>query len=522
MSRAAVNVDVARLSDLPADALRLLWSRHVRSVPPRVSPGLLALALGHHLQTRRWGGLDAAAMRQLLRSAETGVPLRPSAAPGTRLVRAWQGKTHVVTIDEQGRILWNDRIWRSLSEVAPHHHWHTLVWPCLLRAAAKVGRWPRCCGLFMKRVRCAIYTRKSSEEGLEQDFNSLDAQYEACAAYILSQASEGWHQNAERYDDGGHSGGTLERPALKRLLNDVEIGLIDIIIVYKLDRLTRSLLDFAQLVARLDKAGVSFVSITQSFNTTTSMGRLTLNMLLSFAQFEREVTAERIRDKIAASKAKGMWMGGTPPLGYAPDGRSLSIVPDHATLIRHIYARYLDIGNVRLLAYELARDGICLPIRTTSSGRNFGGGAFTRGQLYRILSNPIYTGQISHGTKRYAGLHEAIIDQATWDRVQAKLADSVRGQRQQSSVKHSNPLAGLLFDQNGEPLVATHAVKQGRRYRYYVSRSLQHGGNAKANDGMRIPARDIETLVRIIWRTCSLIRSRCLAKRACNYRRQNN
>jgi site-specific DNA recombinase len=348
----------------------------------------------------------------------------------------------------------------------------------------------------MKRVRCAIYTRKSSEEGLEQDFNSLDAQYEACSAYILSQASEGWHQNAERYDDGGHSGGTLERPALKRLLNDVETGVIDIIIVYKLDRLTRSLLDFAQLVARLDKAGVSFVSITQSFNTTTSMGRLTLNMLLSFAQFEREVTAERIRDKIAASKAKGMWMGGTPPLGYAPDGRSLSIVPDHAKLIRHIYARYLDIGNVRLLANELMHEGIGLPIRTTKSGRSFGGGAFTRGQLYRILSNPIYVGQISHGAKRYAGLHDAIIDQATWDRVQAKLAESVRGQRQQSSAKHPSPLAGLLFDQSGEPLVATHAIKQGRRYRYYVSRSLQHGGDAKANDGMRIPARDIEALVR--------------------------
>jgi site-specific DNA recombinase len=348
----------------------------------------------------------------------------------------------------------------------------------------------------MKRVRCAIYTRKSSEEGLEQDFNSLDAQYEACSAYILSQASEGWHQNAERYDDGGHSGGTLERPALKRLLNDVETGLIDIIIVYKLDRLTRSLLDFAQLVARLDKAGVSFVSITQSFNTTTSMGWLTLNMLLSFAQFEREVTAERIRDKIAASKAKGMWMGGTSPLGYAPDGRSLSIVPDHAKLIRHIYGRYLDIGNVRLLADELAREGIGLPIRTTSSGRSFGGGVFTRGQLYRILSNPIYIGQISHGAKSYTGLHEAIFDEATWNKVQAKLADSVRGQRQQSSAKHPSPLAGLLFDQSGEPLVATHAVKRGRRYRYYVSRSLQHGGDAKANDGMRILARDIEALVR--------------------------
>jgi site-specific DNA recombinase len=191
-----------------------------------------------------------------------------------------------------------------------------------------------------------------------------------------------------------------------------------------------------------------------------------------------------------------MWMGGTPPLGYAPDGRSLSIATGHAKLIRHIYGRYLDIGNVRLLADELAREGTGLPIRTTSSGRSFGGGAFTRGQLYRILSNPIYIGQISHGAKNYTGLHEAIIDQATWDTVQAKLADSVRGQRQQSNAKCPSPLARLLFDQSGEPLVATHAVKQGRRYRYYVSRSLQHGGNAKANDGIRIPARDIEALVR--------------------------
>jgi site-specific DNA recombinase len=207
------------------------------------------------------------------------------------------------------------------------------------------------------------------------------------------------------------------------------------------------------------------------------------------------VTAERIRDKIAASKAKGMWMGGTPPLGYAPDGRSLSIVPDHAKLIRHIYARYLEIGNVRLLADELAREGTCLPTRTTSSGRSFGGGAFTRGQLYRILSNTIYIGEISHGTKCYAGLHNAIIDQSTWEAVQTLLAQHVQGQRQQSNAKQPSPLAGLIYDHEGQALVATHAVKQGRRYRYYVSRALQHGGGAKAKGGMRIPARDIEALV---------------------------
>ncbi|MCK9553106.1 recombinase family protein, partial [Aquamicrobium sp.] len=219
----------------------------------------------------------------------------------------------------------------------------------------------------MKKVRCAIYTRKSSEEGLEQDFNSLHAQREACAAYILSQTSEGWTMLPDEYDDGGLSGGTLERPALRRLMQDIEGGRIDIVVVYKVDRLSRSLLDFAKLVEAFDKTNVSFVSVTQSFNTTNSMGRLTLNMLLSFAQFEREVTAERIRDKIAASKARGMWMGGNPPLGYQPDGRTLAIVEEHAGLVRHIFARYLDLGNVRLVTGALASEGIIAPERTATT-----------------------------------------------------------------------------------------------------------------------------------------------------------
>lgn len=257
----------------------------------------------------------------------------------------------------------------------------------------------------MKTVRCAIYTRKSSEEGLEQAFNSLDAQREACAAYVLSQASEGWSALPDIYDDGGLSGGSLERPALQRLLAEVAAGNIDIIVVYKVDRLTRSLLDFAKLVEAFDKAGTSFVSVTQSFNTTTSMGRLTLNMLLSFAQFEREVTAERIRDKIAASKAKGMWMGGPPPLGYKPDGRSLTVVEDDAEVVRDIYRRYLSLGNVRLIADKLARDGVTVPIRTTAAGRSFGGGKFPRGHLYAILKNPIYIGDIPHQGKVHKGQH---------------------------------------------------------------------------------------------------------------------
>jgi site-specific DNA recombinase len=247
-----------------------------------------------------------------------------------------------------------------------------------------------------KTVRCAIYTRKSSEEGLEQDFNSLHAQREACAAYVASQASEGWQLLPGEYDDGGISGGTLERPALQRLLTDIAAGRIDIVVVYKVDRLTRSLLDFAKLVEKFDKAGTSFVSITQSFNTTTSMGRLTLNMLLSFAQFEREVTAERIRDKLAASKAKGMWMGGMPPLGYKADGRTLAIVEPHAAVVRDIYSRYLELGNVRLVDAQLRAEGVVVPKRKAGTGRAFGGAPFSRGQLYAILKNPIYVGDIPH------------------------------------------------------------------------------------------------------------------------------
>jgi site-specific DNA recombinase len=344
----------------------------------------------------------------------------------------------------------------------------------------------------MKTVRCAIYTRKSSEEGLEQEFNSLDAQREACGAYILSQASEGWSALPDIYDDGGLSGGSLERPALQRLLADVAAGRIDIIVVYKVDRLTRSLLDFAKLVEAFDKAGTSFVSVTQSFNTTTSMGRLTLNMLLSFAQFEREVTAERIRDKIAASKAKGMWMGGTPPLGYKPDGRSLAIVDEHAAIIRDIYQRYLQIGNVRLVADDIAREGILSPLRMTASDRAFGGRGFTRGQLYAILKNPIYVGDIAHRGQLHPGQHEPIIDRETWTLVQERLADHLQGERRAKRAISPSLLAGLIVDEAGEPLVATHACKGRVRYRYYVSRALQHSTTSNGAPGIRLPAREIE------------------------------
>ena len=346
------------------------------------------------------------------------------------------------------------------------------------------------------KIRCAIYTRKSNDEGLEQDFNSLDAQREACSAFIRSQASHGWIELAERYDDGGFSGGTLERPALKRLLADVAARHIDIVLVYKVDRLSRSLFDFAKLVEAFEKADASFGSITQALNTTSSMGRLTLNMLLSFAQFEREITAERIRDKLAASKAKGMWMGGVSPLGYRPDGRSLTIIEEHAALVRHIFARYLVLGSVRQLEAELKANGITAPARTTLSGKNMGGVPFTRGMLYLMLRRVVYTGRIAHRDKIYPGNHPAIVDDETFERVQAMLTDHRQGQPR-TRKKRLSLLAGKLVDQAGQPLIATHATKTGAngktvRYRYYVSEKLHH---KRSERGMRIPALDLEALV---------------------------
>lgn len=346
----------------------------------------------------------------------------------------------------------------------------------------------------MSRVRCAIYCRKSSEEGLQQDFNSLHAQREACAAFILSQASEGWSALAETYDDGGLSGGSLNRPALQRLLADIAAGLVDIVVVYKVDRLTRSLLDFAKLVEAFDRADVSFVSVTQSFNTTTSMGRLTLNMLLSFAQFEREVTAERIRDKIAASKARGMWMGGTPPLGYEPNGRSLAIIKDHAALVRQIYERYRALGNVREVADEMTGKGILTPVRTTGTGKTFGGCPFSRGQLYAILRNPIYVGDIAHRGKIHSGNQPPIIEREMWDAVQAELSARIRGIRTAREASAAM-LSGRLFDERKVPLIAVHARKGQRRYRYYVSRDRHHHSGEGDTPAIRIPAPEIEQAV---------------------------
>ena len=344
--------------------------------------------------------------------------------------------------------------------------------------------------------RCAIYTRKSSEEGLDQAFNSLDAQREACEAYIRSQRHEGWVLLPPLYDDGGISGGTLERPALQQLLADIASRKVDLVVVYKVDRLTRSLSDFAKIVDVFDANGASFVSVTQQFNTSTSMGRLTLNMLLSFAQFEREVTGERIRDKIAASKRKGMWMGGNVPLGYDVQDRKLVINEAEAATVRHIFTTYLNLGSVRLLKEKLTGEGVTSKARAhRASSKNRGGCAFSRGALYLTLQNRLYRGEVHHQGKFYPGEHEPIIRAVLWDAVQRQLAEHRNERVVDTRSAHQSLLAGLVYDHQGERLIPTHAGKSNRRYRYYVSKSLQIDAGSSSGDGLRIPATDLEQIV---------------------------
>jgi site-specific DNA recombinase len=343
-------------------------------------------------------------------------------------------------------------------------------------------------------LRCAVYTRVSTEHGLEQEFNSLDNQREASEAYVKSQAHEGWKLVRNHYDDGGYSGGSMERPALKKLVDDVRSRRIDVVVVYKVDRLTRSLADFAKLVELFDAHQVSFVSVTQAFNTTTSMGRLTLNVLLSFAQFEREVTGERIRDKIGASKKKGIWMGGVVPLGYRVENRALQVVEDHAAFVRDLFRRYLEIGSVARLKAVLDQENVRLPARTDGNGKTSGGGLVSRGHLYQILSNPIYLGRLTHKGQIHDGLHHPIIDQETWDRVQQRLAE--HAQRAAGSRQNTDALlAGKLFDDRGNRMSPSHAAKGGRRWRYYVSQAILQGRKQEAGSVARVPALEIERRV---------------------------
>ncbi|MCU9846722.1 recombinase family protein [Defluviimonas sp. WL0024] len=365
-------------------------------------------------------------------------------------------------------------------------------------------------------IRCAVYTRKSSDEGLDQAFNSLDAQHEACAAYVASQKHEGWKLLPARFDDGGISGGTLDRPALQRLLAEIDAGRVNMVVVYKIDRLTRSLADFARLLERLEARNCSFVSVTQAFNTSTSMGRLTLNVLLSFAQFEREVTAERIRDKIAASKKKGLWMGGLAPLGYDrhpdPLRRELVVKADEAVLVRRIFGFRrdgLDLGEIEA---RCAAEGICSKRHHFASGAERGGGRLTRGQIHYILTNPVYRGLIRHKDACYAGTHPAIIDDEFWRVVQDELQKAARkprgtaglsprpvqakieSDRNRPASEHVAPLKGKIRDDTGDLLTPTHTQRHDRRYRYYISNRLLSGGADRT--AWRIPSRSIESAVR--------------------------
>lgn len=343
-----------------------------------------------------------------------------------------------------------------------------------------------------ERKRCAIYTRKSTEEGLEQNFNSLDAQREACGAYILSQAGEGWEAIAEHYDDGGWSGGNMDRPALSQLLDDVEAGKIDVIVVYKVDRLTRSLADFAKIVEKLDARGASFVSVTQAFNTTSSMGRLTLNVLLSFAQFEREVTGERIRDKIAASKKKGMWMGGAVPHGYRVELRKLQIEPAEADAVRHIFGRYLELKSIPMLVDDLARSGYRTRRRVLASGRVIGNVCFGRGALGLMLKNPVYVGKVRHKDLIHDGEHEAIISRATYDAVQETLKYNNHEKVVGTRTSRPSLLTGMLIDPDERSMSPSRGKKGAKTYCYYVTRTKPGEDRERL---WRFPTSEIDPIV---------------------------
>ena len=345
-----------------------------------------------------------------------------------------------------------------------------------------------------RSVRCAIYTRVSTESGLDQDFNSLDAQYDAAQAYIRSQAHAGWTLVRTRYDDGGFSGGSTDRPALQQLLDDIRAHRINVIVVYKVDRLTRSLADFAKLVELFDAHGVSFVSVTQQFNTTTSMGRLTLNVLLSFAQFEREVTSERIRDKIGASKRKGLWVGGVVPLGYQAKDRKIAVVADEAKTVRHIFRRYLDLGSLNLLLTDLRRTGVKTKLRPLSNGRTIGGIPFTRGSLAAFLRNRFYIGEVRYKGEVFPGEQLPLLDRALFEAVQTQL-DQQRTNHAKARQKSQSLLTGRIFDASGNRMTPSHAVKNGVRYRYYISSVLIQGQADKAATLNRVPADEIEALI---------------------------
>ena len=464
----AIEDEINRLRSLGLEDLRREWRHLCGNDAPRVSRDLLILGLGYRLQEIEYGGLGKATRRKLqtiakaLRTTGRVCPMPSfSLKPGARLIREWHGRTHIVTVTEDGFELPARAMRRSARSPrrSPVPTGRVRVssgslprgrMPLLMAGAmAEAERMPR---RFGKRIRCAIYTRKSTDEGVDQAFSSLDAQREACAAFVLSQKHEGWAVVPDLYDDGGYSGGTMERPALERLIADIEAGKVDVVVVYKVDRLTRALYDFAKLVEVFDRRGVSFVSITQQFNTTSSMGRLTLNVLLSFAQFEREVIGERVRDKIAASKKKGMWMGGMPPLGYDVKDRMLVVNDDEAQIVVDIYRRCLALKSVRDLQVTLAATGIRSKRRVRSDGTVYGGRPLARGALYLMLQNRIYRGEITHKGTSYPGEHPTIVEQDLWDQVQIVLVQNRVERATGTRAKQPSLLGGLVFDATGQRL----------------------------------------------------------------------
>ena len=488
------------LAEMSRRQLTDLWRDVYRTAPPAgIRREILIAFLAYRIQENVYGGLKADVRAELLRVTrciEENKPLRKRAAirqlrPGTKIIRKWKGENHEIFVTEEGYEYGGD-CYRSLSHIARQITGTRWSGPAFFGLNKPVegqnNPMPK------QLVRCAVYTRKSSEEGLDQSFNSIDAQQEASRAFIRSQKHEGWSALPDRYDDGGFSGGSMDRPSLKRLLDDIQAGKIDVVVVYKVDRLTRSLADFAKMIEIFDSHSVSFVSVTQQFNTTSSMGRLTLNVLLSFAQFEREITGERIRDKIAASKKKGMWMGGNVPLGYDCIDRRLVVNEQEAETVRKIFRQYLESGSVGKLKEVLDQEGIVSKGRKNSDGAASGNRPFSRGALHHLLRNKIYIGETVHKGSCYPGQHEPIITGKMWQGVAERLEQNDQAHRSRGSSSTPSLLSGKLFDVNGVRFTPTHAVKNGKRYRYYTSQAVISGAGEKPPI-VRVPAHPVEQLV---------------------------
>src|SRR5262245_55182550 len=499
--RKAIDVEIARLRELDVGALRARWQTVFgRRPPPHLPRHLLFRILAYRLQADHLGDLDPESQRLLDRSESPERARTTSHRPTYCRCEAWhRAWTRVERPDAAGdgarERLCLER--QDLSEPVQDcacDHGHPLERTQILWPAGQAVERRSLPMKPVKPVRCAIYTRVSTDHGLEQDFNSLDAQYDASQAYIRSQAHAGWILLKAKYDDGGLSGGNTDRLALQRLLNDVRAGKIDIIVVYKVDRLTRSLADFAKLVELFDQRNVSFVSVTQQFNTTTSMGRLTLNVLLSFAQFEREVTSERIRDKIAASKRKGLWVGGMAPLGYDTRDRKIAVNETEAERVRAIFRSYLRLGSLNLLMADLREQGVVTKVRILKSGATVGGIPFTRGPLAHLLRNRFYIGEVMFKGEVLAGEQPPIIDRDLFEAVQAKLTEQVNSHKAKR-MKSEALLAGRIFDDRGNRMTPSHVRKRGIKYRYYLSAALLQGQPERAGSIRRVPAVDVEAVV---------------------------